>query len=90
MSSGVEFVVYTAKWCPVSSRVVKALKEGNRVREVDVDKSFAEAEGARVVSVPTVVAFVDGVEKKRLSGVGALEAGVWVDGFLKRRGQRSK
>ena len=88
MSETVDFVIYTAAWCPVSSRVVKSLREKWAVREVDVDKHFGEAEEARILSIPTILALVDGVEKKRLTGVAVLEADSWAVGFLKRRKQR--
>lgn len=61
---------FWATWCGPCMRqgpVVEELaEEGYAVGKVDVDQNMALAQQFRVVSIPTLILFKDGVEVKRL------------------------
>ena len=64
VSNGKVMVDFWAPWCMPCQSL-----EGNvTVAKVNVDENKALAVKFRVMSIPTVIFFVDGVEKERLVG----------------------
>lgn len=70
-------VDFWATWCGPCMRqgpVVEELaEEGYAVGKVDVDQNMALAQQFRVVSIPTLILFKDGVEVKRFVGLTSKE-----------------
>ena len=68
---------FWATWCGPCMRqgpIVEALaEEGYAVGKVDVDQNMALAQQFRVVSIPTLILFKDGVEVKRFVGLTSKE-----------------
>ena len=76
VSSGKVMVDFWAPWCmpcqsllPVIDELGEELAGKATVAKVNVDDNKAIASQFRVMSIPTVIFFVDGVEKERLIGV---------------------
>lgn len=76
ISSGKVMVDFWASWCmpcqsllPVIDELSNELNGTAVVAKVNVDENKSLAQRFRVMSIPTVVFFVDGVEKERLVGV---------------------
>lgn len=76
ISSGKVMVDFWAPWCmpcqsllPVIDELSSELDGTAVVAKVNVDENKSLAQRFRVMSIPTVVFFVDGVEKERLVGV---------------------
>jgi thioredoxin 1 len=76
ISSGKVMVDFWAPWCmpcqsllPVIDELSNELNGTAVVAKVNVDENKSLAQRFRVMSIPTVVFFVDGVEKERLVGV---------------------
>ncbi len=76
ISSGKVMVDFWAPWCmpcqsllPVIDELSSELDGTAIVAKVNVDENKSLAQRFRVMSIPTVVFFVDGVEKERLVGV---------------------
>lgn len=76
ISSGKVMVDFWAPWCmpcqsllPVIDELSNKLNGTAVVAKVNVDENKSLAQRFRVMSIPTVVFFVDGVEKERLVGV---------------------
>ena len=72
-SEGKILVDFWATWCGPCMRQAPILEElageGYHIGKVDVDQAPDLAGNYRVMSIPTVIFFVDGVEKERLIGV---------------------
>ena len=76
ISSGKVMVDFWAPWCmpcqsllPVIDELSTELDGTAVVAKVNVDENKSLAQRFRVMSIPTVIFFVDGVEKERLIGV---------------------
>lgn len=76
ISSGKVMVDFWAPWCmpcqsllPVIDELSSELDGTAVVAKVNVDENKSLAQRFRVMSIPTVIFFVDGVEKERLVGV---------------------
>lgn len=76
VSSGKVMVDFWAPWCmpcqsllPVIDELGDELDGKAVVAKVNVDENKPLATKFRVMSIPTVIFFVDGVEKERLIGV---------------------
>ena len=75
VSNGKVMVDFWAPWCMPCQSLLPTIDalgeelEGNvTVAKVNVDENKALAVKSRVMSIPTVIFFVDGVEKERLVG----------------------
>lgn len=72
--SGVAVVDFYATWCPPCKMLAPIIEEiaseakGYTVAKLDVDEAIEVANELGVMSIPTVIIFVDGVEKERLVG----------------------
>ena len=73
-------VDFWAGWCmpckmvaPVIEDLAEEYKDSVTVAKADVDSESAIASKFGIESIPTVVIFKDGVEKKRLIGVQPIE-----------------
>ncbi len=72
--SGVAVVDFYATWCPPCKMLAPIIEEiaseakGYTVAKLDVDEGIEVANELGVMSIPTVIIFVDGVEKERLVG----------------------
>ena len=68
---------FWATWCGPCMRqgpiVEELAEEGYAVGKVDVDQNMALAQQFRVVSIPTMILFKDGVEAKRFVGLTSKE-----------------
>ncbi len=76
VSGGKVMVDFWAPWCmpcqsllPVIDELDGELDGKAVVAKVNVDENKPIAQKFRVMSIPTVIFFVDGVEKERLIGV---------------------
>ena len=76
VSEGKGMVDFWAPWCmpcqsllPVIDELGDELEGKAVVAKVNVDENKSLATKFRVMSIPTVIFFVDGVEKERLIGV---------------------
>jgi hypothetical protein len=76
--------VFTAGWSPVSGPLLTHLKQSTgasaplyTVQVFDCDEEFVRAEANRILTVPTVIVFVDGKERRRFTGVSAVQASVF-------------
>lgn len=70
MSPTVVFLAFTATWCGPCQQMHSDFAGHPLVRFVDVDQQPEMARIYRVISVPTVVAVVDGRETGRFVGYG--------------------
>jgi thioredoxin 1 len=68
-------VDFSAPWCgpckrlePELQKLAERLGEGWQYYQINVDEAGELAGSLMVLGVPTVILFVDGQEKKRLSG----------------------
>lgn len=75
IASGVSLVDFYAEWCPPCKALAPtydgfAVKHGAHytVAKVDIDESAELAQQFGVRSIPTIIAFKDGVEVERLQG----------------------
>lgn len=72
--SGVAVVDFYATWCPPCKMLAPIVEEiaseakDYTVAKLDVDEAIEVANELGVMSIPTVIIFVDGVEKERLVG----------------------
>ena len=66
-----------ATWCGPSMRqgpgVEELAEEGYAVGKVDVDQNLALAQQFRVVSIPTLILFKNGIEVQRFVGLTSKE-----------------
>lgn len=71
---GVVVVDFYATWCPPCKMLAPIMEEiaseaqGYVVAKLDIDEAIAVANELGVMSIPTVIVFVDGEEKERLVG----------------------
>jgi thioredoxin 1 len=73
--NGLVVVYFSATWCgpckTATPLIEKLSTELNIiVYKLDVDESFKTANALSIMSVPTIIAFRDGKENSRHSGVG--------------------
>lgn len=75
VSNGVSMVDFWATWCMPCQALLPVIEELNQdlsgvatVAKVNVDENRELAQQFRVMSIPTVIFFKDGVEQDRLVG----------------------
>ena len=80
LSGGKALVDFWAGWCmpckmltPVIEELAEKYDGAVTVAKVDVEQESALAARYRVMSIPTVILFVDGQEVKRFVGVQPIE-----------------
>jgi thioredoxin-like negative regulator of GroEL len=63
---------FSASWCSpckILSRVCQELDSAVEIEEIDIDKDSELARQHNIRSVPTLVMYENGMEKKRVSGL---------------------
>ena len=80
LASGKTLVDFWAGWCgpcrmlaPVIEKLAEKYEGTVQVAKVDVEKENALAARFKVMSIPTVILFIDGKEAKRFVGVQPIE-----------------
>ena len=80
LASGKTLVDFWAGWCqpcrmlgPVIAELAEKYEGTVQVGKVDVEKENALAARFKVMSIPTVILFIDGKEAKRFVGVQPIE-----------------
>ena len=80
LSSGKTLVDFWAGWCgpcrmlaPVIEELAGKYEGSVTIAKVDVEEESALATRFRVMSIPTVILFIDGKEAKRIVGVQPIE-----------------
>jgi len=80
LASGKTLVDFWAGWCgpcrmlaPVIEELAEKYEGAVQVAKVDVEKENALAARFKVMSIPTVILFIDGKEAKRFVGVQPIE-----------------
>lgn len=73
-------VDFYASWCgpckmlaPILEDIAKEAGENYKFAKVNVDESFSVAKNYTVMSIPTIIAFEDGVEVARVVGLKSKE-----------------
>ncbi len=76
ISKGVVLVDFYANWCgpcrmlaPILEQVEKEIQGKANIAKVDIDTEQNTASQFQITSVPTMILFKDGQEKKRIVGL---------------------
>jgi thioredoxin 1 len=76
IATGTVLVDFSAEWCgpckmlsPILEALATAVQGRATVAKIDVDEAQKIAGNYDITSVPTLILFVDGVEKKRVVGL---------------------
>jgi thioredoxin 1 len=80
ISKGIVLVDFSAEWCgpckmlaPILEQLANEMGESITVVKIDVDNAQNIAAQYDITSVPTLILFVDGIEKDRSVGVKDLQ-----------------
>lgn len=76
IATGTVLVDFSAEWCgpckmlaPILEKLATEARDRATIAKIDVDEAQKTAASYNITSVPTLILFVDGVEKYRMVGL---------------------